>query len=297
MPGIKWEISVFVSRWRNRLRYLFKIPAAYRNWWAVVLPKFGVSVVLELRNGLRYLVRPGTTDLAVVNEAAMLDPYLGSGYLTLAKDAVVMDIGANIGDFTMQLARLCPQGQVIAVEPVSEHVRAIAIQTLLNGFENITTMHVALGNQEGQIDIHLEGGHSSAYWGEGATETVRITTLPQLMRELKIDQISLLKLDCEGAEWDILPAAEEVLPRVQQICMEFHCSQGWTPPKLAAWLRERGYQVWHTAGPWNGLLWASRLPSEKLAGIERDQRDAVRDAQPVAAHRSKSDRVNNQAGA
>jgi hypothetical protein len=68
-----------------------------------------------------------------------------------------------------------------------------------------------------------------------------------------------LKLDCEGAEWDILPAAERVLPRIRQISMEFHCERGWTALKLADWLRARGFMVSHTAGPWNGLLWATRI--------------------------------------
>jgi FkbM family methyltransferase len=257
-----WGISVFASRWRNRLRYSRKVFSAYRNWWALPLPKFGVSVVLETRNGLRYLVRPGTTDLAVVNEAVMLNPYLSAGHLTLPEDAVVLDVGANIGDFTMQLARACPKGRVIAVEPVSEHTRMIAMQMLLNRVENVACVPVALGDREGEIEIHIEGGHSSAYWGGGKSETVRLTTLPQLIRELGIDRVTLLKLDCEGAEWDILPAAEEILPRVQQICMEFHCDRGWTQQRLALWLRERGYEVWHTSGSWNGLLWAARRDSQ-----------------------------------
>ena len=263
MDKFLWGLSVFASRWRNRLRYARKIPSTYRNWWALLLPKLGVSVVLETRNGLRYLVRPGTTDLAVVNEAVMLNPYLAAGYLTLPEDGVVLDVGANVGDFTMQAARNCPRGRVIAVEPVSEHARMIALQTLLNRVENVVCVPVALGNREGEIEIHIEGGHSSAYWGEGKSEKVRLTTLAQLLLELRIERVTLLKLDCEGAEWDILPAAEEILPRIQQICMEFHCDRDWTQEKLASWLRERGYKVWHTPGPWNGLLWAVRRDDPK----------------------------------
>lgn len=258
MRDFRWGMSVLLSRWRNRFRYLTKVCGTYRNWWAWPLPKLGVSVVLELRNGLRYLVRDGTTDLGVLNEATMLSPYLSPGYLSLPEDAVVVDVGANIGDFTMELAQRCPRGRVIAVEPISEHVRVIGIQTLLNGFSNIVCVGTALGNTEGVIDMHGEGGHSSAYWGDVKAETVRVTTLPQLMREVSIDRIDLLKLDCEGAEWHILPAAESILPKVRQICMEFHCSEGRTPERLAAWLLERGYEVRHTSGSWNGLLWAVR---------------------------------------
>jgi FkbM family methyltransferase len=258
MPEMLWELAVLASRWRNRLRYLFSGPLVYRNWWAMLLPKFGVSVVLELRNGVRYLVRAGKTDLGVVNEAAILNPYLGPGYLVLPEDGIVVDVGANIGDFTLQSARLCPRGRVIAVEPLSEHIRMIAVQALLNGVDNVTCVHAALGNREGEVDIHIDAGHSSAYWGGRKTERVRLTTLPRLIREVGIDHVALLKLDCEGAEWDILRAAEEVLPQIQQICMEFHRMRGRTPENLASWLRERGFEVRHTPGPWIGLLWAVR---------------------------------------
>jgi FkbM family methyltransferase len=258
MNRFRWRLACFASRWRHRLRYLLRAPFVYRNWWALPLPKVGVGVVLELRDGLRYLIRAGTTDLAVVNEAAVLNPYFDPKLFPLPEDAVVMDVGANIGDVTMQLARACPRGRVFAVEPVSEHARMIGLQTLLNGAENVTCLQMALGGHEGEVAIRLDGSGSSIAPGHGKTEKVRVTTLPQVMGELGVGRLDLLKLDCEGAEWDILPAAEVVLPRIQRICMEFHCSRGWTGEKLASWLRDRGYDVRHTAGSWNGMLWAIR---------------------------------------
>jgi FkbM family methyltransferase len=258
MSSLRWGLSVFASRWRNRFRYFVRAPFVYRNWWAVPLPKLGVSVVLELRNGIRYLVRAGTTDLAVVSETSLSNSYLGEGMDKLPEDADVMDVGANIGDFSMQLARACPRGRVFAVEPVSENSRMIEVQRLLNHATHVTNLHLALGGHEGEIVIRAAGSHSSSLWGNGKGESVRVTTLPQLMADLKIDRLALLKLDCEGAEWSILPAAEEVLPRIQRIVMEFHCPDGWTPEKRAAWRRDRGYEVRQTPGPWNGLLWAYR---------------------------------------
>jgi FkbM family methyltransferase len=257
MNRVGWALSVFASRWRNRFSYVKRAPFVYRNWWAVPLPKIGISVVLELRNGLRYLVRAGTTDLSVVNEVSLSNEYLDF-VGTLPEDADVMDVGANIGDFSMQLARACPRGRVFAVEPIRENVRMVEIQKQLNHAEHVTSLHLALGGHEGEIDIHSAGSQSSAFWGDGASERVRVTTLPRLMEELKLEELALLKLDCEGAEWSILPAAEATLGRVQRIVMEFHCQGDWTPEKLAAWLRDRGFDVRHTPGPWNGLLWARR---------------------------------------
>ena len=59
-----------------------------------------------------------TFDLSVINELAFINPYLGHGDVTIAPDAVVVDVGANIGDFTIQAARQCPR-RVSAARPPS----------------------------------------------------------------------------------------------------------------------------------------------------------------------------------
>ncbi len=258
MTPLRWAWAVFLSRWQHRLRYVWLAPTVYRNWWAMPLAKLGVPVELRLRNGLRYRIRPGTADLGVVNEASLLNPYLAPGYVTVGTDAVVVDVGANIGDFTMQAARLCPQGRVVAVEPLSAHVRQIRLHADLNGFGHVTSVRAALGATDGVADIEVTGLTSRPAAGGVAAERVPQQTLASLLREAGLTHVDLLKLDCEGAEWDILPAARDLLPHIAQICMEYHCEREWTPERLAAWLRERGYRVWHTSGSWNGLLWAVR---------------------------------------
>lgn len=240
------------------MHYARRAPSVYANWWALPLPMLGVSVVLRLRNGLQYFVRAGTTDLAVVNETSLADHYLPAGFASLPEQAVILDVGANIGDFAMKMARAYPRGRIVAVEPVADHCRMIEVQKLLNRADNVTTVRMALGGENGVVDIHVDGGHSSALWGSGPAEVVPQATLGRLMEDLEIDTVSLLKMDCEGAEWDIIPAAEDVLHRVERIAMEFHCAGAWTPERLATWLRERGFDVHHTSGSWNGLLWAIR---------------------------------------
>jgi len=221
------------------------------------LPKLGIDTVLELRDGSRYAVRGRTFDLSVINELAFTNPYLGRGYVTIAPDAVVVDVGANIGDFAVQAARRCPHGRVVAVEPLRSAGTVIATQARLNGISNITWFHAALSAVEGKASALQDG----AFYRTAAdiAEPPRIVTLPGLMTELGLSHIDLLKLDCEGAEWDILPGAETVLPQVAQICMEYHLEGGWTAEKLAGWLTDRGFTVRiQSGGGWNGLLWARR---------------------------------------
>lgn len=252
-----WTLSVALSRWRNRFEYVARAPLVYRNWWAMALPKLGHATVLHLRDGRHYHVRPNTLDLATVNEAVFKNPYLANGFVRLQADSVVVDVGANIGDFAIQAARMCPEGRVLAVEPVRSAGEMIARQASLNGVANVAWIYAALSSSEGESDAARADSKYAP--GAAALEQVRMTTLGRLMADHGLDRIDLLKVDCEGAEWDILPAAEEVLPRVRQICMEFHSERGWTGARLADWLKERGFEVLYTTGTWNGLLWARRM--------------------------------------
>jgi FkbM family methyltransferase len=254
--SISWTLSVATSRWRNRLRYVAAGPFVYRNWWQMYLVKvLRKPVVLELRNGAKYHVRPRSTDLAVVNESSMLNGYLGPGHLKVSSDAIIVDVGANIGDFTVRAARLCPLGRVFAIEPSADECRCIRRQVELNGLENVTVLDMALAGEDGEIELYSAGSHSSAYWGSGELQKVRAATLQSLMLTNRIETIDLLKLDCEGAEWDILPNAEAVLPRIRQLCLEFHNGKR-TADWLEQWLRSRGFEVIRTSGKFNGLLWA-----------------------------------------
>jgi FkbM family methyltransferase len=169
----------------------------------------------------------------------------------------VIDVGANIGDFSIQSARLCPQGKIYAIDPIKEHCERVAEHIKLNAIENVQIFQLALGGTTGDVEIRSDGSRSSTQWGSGMPIRTLQVTLPEFMRINHVEKIDLLKLDCEGAEWDILPAAESVLPVIRQICLEYHngkLNADW----LAPWLSARGYTVRRTFGQWNGLLWAWR---------------------------------------
>jgi|HubBroStandDraft_1064217.scaffolds.fasta_scaffold202960_1 FkbM family methyltransferase len=258
LSGLLWDTSIVLSRWRTRLRYAAMAPFVYRNWWQMYLARtWSGPTILELRNGTKYSIRPRTTDLSVVNETALLNPYLGPGFFKLSPDATVVDVGANIGDFTVQAAMLCPAGRVYAVEPILGNCECVRQQLELNQSRNVTVLQFALGAKDGQTEIHSAGAVSSAYWGKAGVERVRLTSLESLMKENGIQRIDLLKLDCEGAEWDIFPAAEALLPRIDQICMEYHNGK-LTADWLDEWLTKRNFVVRRTRGRWNGILWAWR---------------------------------------
>lgn len=213
--------------------------------------------LLCLKNGSKYIVRPGTGDLGVINEAAIMNPYFGSGAVSLTSDSIVLDVGANIGDFSVQAARRCQTGRVYAIEPIQENCEQIKRHVNLNNLLNVDLFQLALGGYNGDINIHVNGSMSSTQWGSGESRQVPQLTLPQFMQLANIKTIDLLKLDCEGAEWELLPAAESVISSIRQICMEYHNGKldaDW----LDNWLTKHGFTVARTRSPWNGMLWAWR---------------------------------------
>jgi len=257
MASIVWNFRVFVSKWTNRFIYFIKIPIVYKNWWAIFLPKIGSGVLLELRSGQKFLIRPKTTDLAVVNETYLLSHSYISWFEALSDNPIIIDIGANIGDFSIQIASLYPNSTVYAVEPIKSTFLMLNFHVNLNSKSNIFLNQLAIGSSTEQISMGSSHATSSKFFKSVDVETVNQETLVKFFHENKIARCDLMKLDCEGAEWEIIMGSDDVIKLVDRIVMEYHCVDGKTPHELANWLKDRDFLVYHSNNQnWNGILWA-----------------------------------------
>ena len=140
------------------------------------------------------------------------------------KDRYVIDIGANIGTFSLLAASMGAK-KVISVEPMGKTYAALCKNIKLSNFKNIVPLKNAVSSTRGEfIDISIfeNIGHTSAYLHSNNTETVYTTTLSELLNHCEGDDI-FLKIDCEGAEYDIiLNASAEDMKRIRKVAMEVH---------------------------------------------------------------------------
>lgn len=130
----------------------------------------------------------------------------------------VLDIGANIGYFTMLSASLVgPTGSVTAIEPNPESAKLLEASRRANSFENVSVLQVAAGRELGLLVLH--GNYSNAMTSavpDNASAVINATTVPcfkvddLIPREGKID---FVKIDVEGAEYNALLGASELLRR------------------------------------------------------------------------------------
>jgi len=120
----------------------------------------------------------------------------------LTPKMTVLDIGANIGYYALMEARRCKS--VIAIEPDVNNYEHLTENIEINGYENIVTHRLAVGDKSGRIDFALSkvpNWHRVAVGGEKDVISVPAIRLDDFKDLPKID---LLRMDVEGYEYNIL---------------------------------------------------------------------------------------------
>ena len=142
----------------------------------------------------------------------------------------VLDLGANIGAFSLYATRCRNARRVYALEPVAETFGVLEENVRANGLTNVQLFRKGIGGNSGSRTIYLgvTSQHSSIiYRGApiriGATEQVEIVTLEQLFDELQLREVDMAKMDCEGGEVEaIMAASDQTLRRIKYLSMEYH---------------------------------------------------------------------------
>jgi FkbM family methyltransferase len=194
------------------------------------------------------------------------DEYRLNGFADGSLDTVV-DIGANIGLFSIRVAPLARR--IIAYEPLPDHFKLLQANLSAPNFRHVVSVQKALAGKAGPLDLWVSpnpGGHSilrDVAGGGAGSVRVEAATFREIFADHSIERCDLLKIDCEGAEYESLAAMPaDLWPRIDRIHLEFHRGPpGWDGGKLAEFLRGKGYRcdvVVRDHHPDQGHLFASR---------------------------------------
>lgn len=136
----------------------------------------------------------------------------------------VIDIGANIGSFSMWIY---DQADVIyAIEPVRENVEELMRNIKLNNLDKIIVKEMAISNESKIKMMYKNGDPQSGGWkiDEAGDYPVDCRTLEDFMNSCNISCADLVKLDVEGEELKILQTPFFPKDRVKTIIGEYHNS-------------------------------------------------------------------------
>ncbi len=227
----------------------------------------GTHVYRIRDSGLLASIEHGTADVLTLDQAFYQHVYeppegIGTRLGGLARPLRALDLGANIGLWGLWLHGRFPVGHVTALEPdptnADKHRRQIALNGLSGSWELV---EAAATCREGSIPFTV-GHETTGRIGEGS-EPGTVTVVGRDVFSL-LDDVDLLKVDIEGAEWPILADSRLSEVDVPIVMLEYH-PHGAPSSKPAdavrSALEDAGYDAtWsmHGAPDGTGVVWGMR---------------------------------------
>lgn len=272
MPSIASSTLYYAQQIPPMLRGFRELPTVFRLLLRHLLRHHhaGRATTVTLRrSGLQFRVR-NFIELWCLRETFIERAYERYGF-ALEPGWNVVDVGAAMGDFTLFASIERGAGLTLAVEPSPATYALLQDAIATNGASNVTTLQAAVSDKEGVLYLDAHGIPTSM--GSSAVATpgsVPVAAIP-LMRALErghMDRCDLLKLDCEGAEFDILRAlSPDDFRRIDRVVLEYHEQPGNDRRELRDILKNAGYEVRITPSPVHaGLGYLAAVRNDALTG-------------------------------
>jgi FkbM family methyltransferase len=189
---------------------------------------------------------------------------------TTRRKGLYLDVGCNIGIVASSLSKwLGNEGEVWSFEPLPETVQRASATFALNDVKNVSLFPIALGPEEGTLNLFSPPGHSESVsavfdGGEGAVSvSVPCKQLDTVMAEKKsnFESVGLIKIDVEGYELSVLRGAKNLLSQSKaDVFYEYNLpllkAAKYGPDDLAAFFAEIGnykQDVLENDGTWSNF--------------------------------------------
>ncbi|HXI22977.1 MAG TPA: FkbM family methyltransferase [Pyrinomonadaceae bacterium] len=167
---------------------------------------------------------------------------------------VVVDVGANIGYYTVRLSRLVgPHGQVHAFEPSKRYRDRLLDHLERNNCDNVVISDYGLSDAASEQVLYGDNISASMHWADDGkpptiSEKIPVRTLDSYVAEMKLTQLDFIKVDVDGHEPKFIVGAAKTLQQFQPIIlMEFSqinlVSANSNVDTLANQLRSLGYSL------------------------------------------------------
>jgi FkbM family methyltransferase len=262
-------------RLRTRLLNLFRAPLRARSidrliarategkdprsLWARVAP----GNALYRRPALRSAVRRGIAYELDISDFMEWVIYYGivteprAKLFSLAhQGATVIDVGANVGECTLNFARhVGTKGSVLALEPDPVVRAKLQRNVALNPFANIEIVPLALGAEPGRLELSTvapsnRGGNRILERPVGEHVTVQVVPLDQMLEERPVARVDLIKIDVEGFELNVLKGAKRTIERFRptlfvEVSDGNLRASGTSARELVQLMKDHGYRLRH----------------------------------------------------
>lgn len=136
---------------------------------------------------------------------------------------VVIDAGAHSGMFTLYVRALNPKAQIVAVEPEAKNLALLKKHLAENKISKVKIIAGALAGESGERFLKISADSHNHQLSAKGEKLVNAFSFSDLVKTNKIKKVSLLKMDIEGAEYEVLESlsAEDWL-KTEALILEYH---------------------------------------------------------------------------
>ena len=202
---LQWRLGFVVKKYRTLLRLRFGLPAKFE-----IKP---LSLLMRNISGL------GTLQSSIID---FYDDVVSSG--VLGKAPLIVDVGANIGQFANAAKLFFPEARVVSFEPDPEAYADLQVNT--HGLRDVDLHNIGLGDRDGVLPFYRHRLSVMSSFSAHADDMARhrgCTELPVRRLDAVLDsdhRPDLLKIDVEGFERQVLQGAWETVTRSRYLLIE-----------------------------------------------------------------------------
>lgn len=254
---------------RNYFTFPYYVPRIFsllRNW-----PEYLVRYLSRSRLPTEYRMRNGVRlkdDGSATLSGTIAVVFIRREYGVPERFRTIVDIGANVGSFAVFAAQACPDAKVYCYEPEERTFGLLKQNIGLNRLEGrVSALRSAVASIAGKRSLAVGSSSLDSSFhiipAAPRLQPVSCTTLKDILANEELDRIDLLKINCEGAEYEILEGCSPGdFDRIANIRLEYHNLDAPTRngEALSRFLEARGYHIERFTRYLNrsGFIWASR---------------------------------------
>lgn len=138
----------------------------------------------------------------------------------LPENAIIIDCGANIGLSVLYLKRICPSARIMAFEPDNKNYELLSKNIFSHNISNVELRKEAVWIEDTMINFIEEGNMGSKI--EQTNKSGQLMVKAVRLKNFLQSKVDFLKLDIEGAEYQVLLDIKDELKNVNNLFVEYH---------------------------------------------------------------------------
>jgi len=235
----------------TKLQIFLDSRKVFKNWYSYPKVYFKLLkdeyVIFETKNNLKIKIRVNSTDLMALTNVWMINEYKIEKF-KIKKDDIMIDVGAHIGLFSLLASKSCFAGKIFSYEPINENFEMLMQNIKSNKLKNIFPFNLAVSKNTSNVKLFLDKDESahSIFQKNTSYVTVESISLQKIFDDNDINFCKILKLDCEGAEYEIIDSLpDKYFEKIQNMIIEYHLAD--SKPELGkdliSKIKNAGFQI------------------------------------------------------